>query len=189
MPLIILGVWAPRVAAQRLGYRNFDVHSCAAADSIFGPRRHGGMVSVSHDPDSTTFTIRAYAASRLLPTLVRAGNQPAPWPTPGLILAIEGATGRRILAERARHPIVQLLIDDTTRVMLGEGLVGNYSGAASSTLAPLGVNLAPTDALQIARAVKLAVIVDSSVQRIPGEDLRAFAAFYTFAICDTLPYH
>jgi hypothetical protein len=151
--------------------------------------KHGGAVTVWHDPDSTTFHIYTFKDWRLSARIERADNQPVRWPVPDLTFAIEGRLAERLLAERPRRPVVALILDDTTRLPLGEGAVGNYTGPKSSTLAPLLVNITPDVAVRLAKASKLAVVVDSGRQQIPKQDLRAFELLYRFASCDTIRYH
>jgi hypothetical protein len=171
-----------------VGVRDIDVYSCAFADSLLGPMKHGGAVVVYHDPDSTTFQVHVRGASRMFATANRLGNQPARWPAPDLSFAIEGKLGERLLAGRPRRPVVDLFVNDTARLSLGTGVVGNYHGPRSSTLAPLLVNISPSDALLLAKAAKVVIVVDSTPQPVQRSDLRAFEAFYRFATCDTIRY-
>ena len=176
-------------AAQRTLVRTFNVYSCAFADSLLGNMKHGGAVTVWHNPDSTTFKILPFRVSRLLAQIDRRDNQAVRWPVPDLTFAIYGKLGQRLLAERPRRPVVALIFDDTTRFPVGEGAVGNYTGPKSLTLAPLVVNITPDVAVRLAKASKVVVVVDTERQQIPKEDLRAFGLFYRFAACDTIPYH
>jgi hypothetical protein len=185
--LILLLLGFPAAAlAQGTTIGRFGVHSCALLDSLLG-RKGGGEVVVWHNPTTPTYIIRSGSYQQMEGVVSRKGIAPQPYPAPDLFMMIPGPTAARLLAPRTLPPMVELILDDSLRVPVGPGEVRKYTGPPSMAIAPLSVLLAPNVALQLARAKKVAVVVDSTVHRIRKSDLQSYVAVYRFAVCDSLP--
>ena len=112
--------------AQGPGSHAIKVRSCDLADSLLGPMTHGGSVWVYHEVPSDSFKL--YATSRRFSaTLERAGTGPQAYPVPALMFVVEGRAGEAMLAARPRRPRVDLILDDSLRLQLGDGAVGNLA--------------------------------------------------------------
>lgn len=106
-PLVVLigaFVMVSRCDAQRIGSTEHSVHSCALADSLLGPMKHGGTVSVAHKMETDTFRIHTGPSLTFFAAMTRVFPAPQAYPTPDLAFVVTGQPGERLLAQRPNLP-------------------------------------------------------------------------------------
>lgn len=188
--LSVLGVLHISMASGQnnvWGRHEFQVRSCDLADSLLGPMAGKGKVLVWHLLGSDSFELFMQKSYRLMAKLERSGRAPQTYPAPVFTFGIDGDFGRQLLAARPKRPVIDVILDDTLRLSLGTGDVGNYTGPVRRTVAPVGLRVSPMAAVQIARAKAMSVSIDSVVRRIDPSEIRYVELLYRFATCDSLP--
>lgn len=204
LTMIIALLGCGRAAAQENAKPELRVTSCAAADSLLGPLGNDRKAIVRGayntglwrvELATGPFTQQRWGDAGVRAVLWIPGNGPAT--THDLLesgdiffqihLAIwDGKTTKVLLASPEAHPAISLLLGDSMVVTPIGSKVGNYVGPPKYAIAPINIVMNGHDLVELAKAAKATIRVDSTSFPIAGSDLRDLRGMARVALCQKL---